>query len=36
MYWLGVMSGAIGLLVVMVILAVVFEDKFKEEDKSEK
>lgn len=31
MFWFGVMSGAVGLLVILVILAIVFEDKYFKE-----
>lgn len=31
MFWFGVMAGAVGLLVILVILAIVFEDKYFKE-----
>lgn len=30
MFWFGVMAGAVAVLVVLTLLAVLFEDKFKE------
>lgn len=30
MFWVGVMAGAVAVLVVLTLLAVLFEDKFKE------
>lgn len=30
MFWFGIMAGAVAVLVVLTLLAVLFEDKFKE------
>ena len=30
MFWFGVMAGAVAVLVVLTLLAVLFEDRFKE------
>jgi hypothetical protein len=30
MFWFGVMAGAVAVLAVLTLLAIIFEDKFKE------